>query len=501
MIFKKLEVDGVEPTVTPGKIDIDEGSFYTYNITTLQAILNAVTTYEVPMIGLVHENVDLDFHLEGLDELPVIEDEVEEPETPEEPENPEDGSDDGSDEDENEPDEGEEEESNEGNELLLEKGFYTIDASYLHAKEDKPSSMDRYMDNTVFLNVQEDKIEATIIVNDDKTVTKLQVDGSDAVEIEVDDEKRYETFEFDTLFALHNAYVEYQMGNHRGQAEFLISLDSKSVKEAQESDKPGFKEEEEEDPEEDPEEVPEEENDENTEGIENEEELSSLVPDKVYTINYDIYDENKNNLSVANQFFTGDAILLEKDGKTYAQMTITDGDMVRALSNVYDDAILVKVNEDGSIVVQLRVENDLSDMLLDMHIVVSENAIPGFPGYDAEHSAYLVFNTNTKEEKDVGNHELSAIAGNGNGPEVTEEESTGEVIDDIENNNGKENDEDPLEKPVFGTNDEDGQEVAASTNGDPKNPQTGDTSAIMFYALLLIGSLIPLAVKFKRRFV
>lgn len=71
-----------------------------------------------------------------------------------------------------------------------------------------------------------------------------------------------------------------------------------------------------------------------------------------------------------------------------------------------------------------------------------------------------------------------------------------------DNNNGKGNGNGATPtKPKFGSNDKDAQEVAASTNDGKKNPQTGDTSAIMFYTLLLIGSLIPLAVKFKRRFV
>ncbi len=629
-----LQVEGVEPIVE----GTDEGRNMTYPLSQLKSELNAQVQYAVPTIGLEHD-VPFRFILEGLDELPVIEDEIEEPETPEEPTDPENGSDDGEDgSEENESDEGkegseeEEEESNEGNDSSLENGSYTVETSYLHADEDKPSAMARYMDSTVYLNVQDDKIEATITVNEhhtvtklqvdgnnaieakldgenryetfviedlsslasgyaeyqaplpdgsihygqadfridfdidsisevdktdqpgngieevliqlddgfytidtsylkvgsdekssmgnylndsvfvsvengnylltitineDETVTKLQVDGNDSVGKEVDGDKRYETFEVTDLSSLHSAYVEYQapFGDNifEGQADFDISLDPHSVKEAQQSDKPGY---EEEDPDE-VEEDPEEENDESTEGIDNEEDPSALVPDKVYTIDYDIYDEKKENLSVANQFFTGEAILLEKDGKTYAQLTITNGEMVKALSNEYGDAILVKVNNDGSIVVQLRVDNDLSDMLLDMHIVVPENAMPGFPGYNAEHEAYLVFNTDTKEEvKDIEGYELAAVAGNENGPEVTEDESTGGVIGD---DNGNNNDDNTPKKPEFGTNGSNGD--GNSGNGENGiNPQTGDTSKLMFYALLLIGSLVPLAIQFKRRF-
>lgn len=382
--------------------------------------------------------------------------------------------------------------------IQLDDGLYTIDSSYFRTGTDDNSSMGSYLDDSVFVSAENGTYFLTITINEDETVTKLQVDGHDAVEKEVDGEKRYETFEINDLASLHSAYVEYQapFGDEifEGQANFDIALDPQSIHEAQESDKPGFKEEE---PEED-EEEPKEEKDENTEGKENEDEPSALVPDKVYTIDYDIYDDKKENLSVANQFFTGKAKLLEKDGKTYAQLTITNGDMIKALSNEYGDAILVKENDDGSVVMQVRVDNELSDMLLDMHIVVPENAIPGFPGYDQEHGAYLVFDTDTKEEVDVGEHELAAIAGNENGPEVTEKESTGKVIGEENNDGGNgDDDQDKVEKPEFGTNGENGN----GENGkNGVNPQTGDTSMIMFYALLLLGSLVPLAIQLKRRF-
>src|SRR5699024_7667065 len=116
-----------------------------------------------------------------------------------------------------------------------------------------------------------------------------------------------------------------------------------------------------------------------------------LTPDKAYKINYIIKQEDGKQESIANQFFVKPAIILEKEGKQYIQLKITNGDMVQKLSNKYGNALLIKKNDDGSIIVQLRVDKDFSDILLDMHITVPKGAIPGFPGYNEEHKALLVF--------------------------------------------------------------------------------------------------------------
>src|SRR5699024_2724742 len=123
---------------------------------------------------------------------------------------------------------------------------------------------------------------------------------------------------------------------------------------------------------------------------------TEITPDKADEINDTIEAEHGFQNSDANEFFTNKGILLEKDDKTYVQMNITEGDMDRDLKNKYGEALLVNEKNDGSIVVQLRVNNDLSDMLLDMHIVVPEGAIAGFPGYNKDHKALLVFDKKSK---------------------------------------------------------------------------------------------------------
>src|SRR5690625_7883279 len=79
-------------------------------------------------------------------------------------------------------------------------------------------------------------------------------------------------------------------------------------------------------------------------------------------------------------------------------MTITSGDMIKDLQNKYGKANILKSNKDGSIVVELRVDDNLADMPLDMHVNVPEGAIPGLPGFDEDHKAMIMFNKDSKKE-------------------------------------------------------------------------------------------------------
>src|SRR5690625_4689188 len=148
----------------------------------------------------------------------------------------------------------------------------------------------------------------------------------------------------------------------------------------------------------------------------------SVTPDKAFEIDYTILHEDGNAPSIADGFFQKPGTVLEYDGKTYFQMTVESAEMVQALSNKYGDYVLVD-EKDGTKTMQLRVPNDLSDMKLDMHIVVPAGAMPNFPGYDEEHGAILTFDDSSQKEVNAENYKL--ITSNGdNGPsaEVTRSE-------------------------------------------------------------------------------
>src|SRR5690625_5656984 len=122
---------------------------------------------------------------------------------------------------------------------------------------------------------------------------------------------------------------------------------------------------------------------------------NGITPDKAYEVDYTIKHEDGINESVADGFFEKPGILLEEDGKTYIQMTVTRGEMVKRFKGKYSEAIVVKNNEGGSKVLQLRVD-DLSNMPLDMHIIVGGDAVHGLPGNEQTDYIILAFANKTK---------------------------------------------------------------------------------------------------------
>src|SRR5699024_8478044 len=317
-----------------------------------------------------------------------------------------------------------------------------------------------------------------------------------------------ETFELDQLDSIINAYVEYQapfQGDvFEGNADFRISFDKDSVEKSKKSLKPGIDAEQDADKdsdknkdgdksdEKDNGKQESDQNKDNKKGTKQEKKSDQLVPDKAYEINYTIMHEDGNKPSISDEFFKKPAKLFEKDGKIYLQMTIMNGDMISELSNKYGNAVVVEKSDDGSIVVQLRVNDDLSDMLLDMHVKVLAVAIPCIPGYDENHAAILVFDKDSMKEIDVGNSKLVA-SDNENGPTVKGTENGDQL-----GSKGEDNDKTP-KKPDFGSNDDNG---TTGTNGNKaQNPKTGDTSGILLYTLLLLGSALPLVAKLRRRFI
>src|SRR5699024_8453181 len=79
------------------------------------------------------------------------------------------------------------------------------------------------------------------------------------------------------------------------------------------------------------------------------------VPENAKEIDYTSKHENGKDESTANSFFEKPGLLFEKDGKQYVQVTISNGDMIKELSSEHGDAVIVKKNDDGSVVVQFRV--------------------------------------------------------------------------------------------------------------------------------------------------
>lgn len=261
-----MTIQGAEPVKK-------DGDKWTYQLNAIEDILQAEIEYQVPAMNLEHV-VSFRFVLEGLEELPkaetpeveeepeveqpeeetpeVEEPEVEQPdeeETPEveepEVEQPEDNETPETDENEGEGSEDEKPEEEESpEETTLSNGYYNITSAFLHATEDQASSMGRYLDENVFVHVQDEQTLLTISVNDHETVTKLQVNGQDAVHAKLNSNTRIETFAIDKLSESIDANVEYEAEMpggkvHYGKAEFRIVMDVDSAEEVSKNEQPG----------------------------------------------------------------------------------------------------------------------------------------------------------------------------------------------------------------------------------------------------------------------
>lgn len=237
-----MKIQGAEPVKV-------EGDKWTYQLQTIEEILQAEIEYQVPALNMEHV-VSFRFVLEGLDQLPkqetpeVEEPEIEQPEPEEKPEQPEaEPEEQPETKPEEKPEQPEQPETKPEEQPTLANGYYHVPGAFLHETEDKPSSMSRYLDDNVFVHVEEKQPKVTITVNDHETVTKLQVNGQDAVSAKLDGNKRIETFNVDNPNEPFLANVAYQApyngSVHHGTASFRISLDVKAAKEASANDQPG----------------------------------------------------------------------------------------------------------------------------------------------------------------------------------------------------------------------------------------------------------------------
>lgn len=373
-----------------------------------------------------------------------------------------------------------------GKEEKLKDGTYNITAKAMHETKEEPSAAAQFINEEAKLIVKNNnvKLQITVPESDMASIDGIQVEKKEAKINKKGKETKY-TFNLDEIKTELDSKVQYSVPSlnmeHDVPFRFILEDIPSDLYDVEESDEfnpnPRLS---------------------NDGSIDKEvpKKEDLITPDKVSEINYTIKEENGIKDSIANDFFTNKGILLEKGDKMYVQMTITEGDMVKSLKNKYGEALLVEEKNDGSIVVQLEVDKDLSNSLLNMHIVVPE--MPGFTGYNKEHNALLVFDKGSKKEIDIGDYKIVSSDINGGlgkggtnpdeDPKSTPDNGvTKDIVDNLKNSD--------IDKPEFGSNGDN----ADSNKDKANNPQTGDLTNIWLYAFLLAGSLLVLGFKFRRR--
>lgn len=347
-----------------------------------------------------------------------------------------------------------------GEYLTLEDGLYSIDASFINAKNDQASAMARYLGDKAYLSVKDGKVEVYILINDNGTVTKLKVNDQDSLAQIVNGKKTLESFTVNPLLPELTGYAEYQApfngSTHYGKATFNILLNKATIQKV--AQLPIKNEEPKEEPRE---EKPKE---------EKPKEEIEKTPVKGYTIDYVVKHATKDEASAADNFFVKPGTLLKKDGKNYLEISIKNWSMIDWIK-VNGQSVTV-VEEDkvaDTAVIQFQVPEDLNQVVqLSMKVKV-----PGL--YETEHDARLVFDAKSLVEDKSGREYIV------HAPSAKEEPEL-------------------IKKPDLGANGSNGQATTGGkTAGKQSNPQTGDNSNIILYSTLLLLSVGLLAVQYRKR--
>lgn len=346
----------------------------------------------------------------------------------------------------------------------LSKGVYTLDYTFLKEGENDPSMMDGFKDGPAYVKVDKDgNYFIAMTFNQASMIKGFTIGEQEAKVLQVDEKQKTKIYEFtlDNLTKKHSGAVAVEVpGMYDTTHKVDLVFDTDSLEKVEDSNypkdkniqqptKPGdqVQDPKPEKPKEDPKKTDEE---------------KTVKPDKAYEINYVVKHATKDEPSAADNFFVKPGILLEIDGEKYLQLTINNWDMIDWLKYNGKNVNVIKVNGDGSALVQLKVEGNLTD-IIDLSMKVT---VPGM--YSTEHDARLVLDPDSLEEVPVGDHQIY----------------------------------DSPAKPDLGDNGDNNDDKTA--NGQDKktdNPKTGDTSKIVLYALLLMGSLVPLGIQVRRRFV
>jgi|SRR5699024_1563386 len=175
---------------------------------------------------------------------------------------------------------------------------------------------------------------------------------------------------------------------------------------------------------------------------------ASLVSANSQEVSYEVKEAGSNNTSVADGYFIKPAKLTVENGKNFLEFSLKDADYVKSLSGPHG-AVKVISDSGNKRVVKLQVGDISNPIDLQMHIVVPEE-VAGRP-YDHNHKARMVVDTEGVD--------LSALA----------------------------------------AADKKSDDQKADGDKDKDNPKTSDTTPLMMYTVLMVGSVGVMVFLWRRR--
>ncbi|WP_077319532.1 NEAT domain-containing protein [Virgibacillus proomii] len=376
--------------------------------------------------------------------------------------------------------------------IEVDDGNYTIEVAALHAKEDKPSGMSRYIDKTASLSVKDGKTHLTLTLNDHRTITAFQIDGKEPVEENINEAENWRkvTYELNQLATILNANVQYKVGSHKGDQPLRLSFNQNSLKEVEvkQPDKDqtdlNKKPEVPTDKSENSNKEPKKQTKQPTES--NKKIDPKNLKEGEYSIAYSVLKNNTNQVSVMNDYVVSPGHLKVKNGEKKIAITLKNSSWITDFKvyhkgKLIDPKVLSHDSKADTRVVEFAVEDLFTK--LDGWVKVD---IPEL-NYHHEYDIQFHFDPNSiqflKEEESY--------------PQQKNIDVTKLPLKKQENKEEQ--------RPIFDRNEDRGDKQSLATTKEKgkqiNNPSTSDTAKLVLFTSLLLGSLIPLVIKLRKKYV
>ncbi|EUJ33587.1 sortase B cell surface sorting signal domain-containing protein, partial [Brochothrix thermosphacta DSM 20171 = FSL F6-1036] len=230
----------------------------------------------------------------------------------------------------------------------LADGTYKIPFAAKHATEDKASSMQKYFDNPVYIQVKDGKRTAAMTINDTDTVKEFQttVDGvfKETTTLSTKDKTRTVQFNVPDENADLLAHVNYEApfngGVHKGSADFRLAFDTTQATKVADSEFPVV--------------------------TPTEPEKPAALADGTYKIPFAAKHATEDKASSMQKYFDNPVYIQVKDGKRTAAMIINDTDTVKEFQTTVDGAFKETTTlstKDKTRTVQFNVPDENADLL------------------------------------------------------------------------------------------------------------------------------------------
>src|SRR5690625_553293 len=215
--------------------------------------------------------------------------------------------------------------------------------------------------------------------------------------------------------------------------------------------------------------------------------IAKVYADGEYELPFEVWQADKDEISVADGYLEKPATLTIKDGKYTVEATLKNSSWwqyfkVASGDEFIDVTEVSKNEEEDTVVVQFEVDD--IDEILDakVHIIVT-----GIPGFEYDNKYDIRFNFDPSEIP------LENCLPGKNG--TNDDENIGKQVVDKKDDGNKDVDDLDFDRDADGS-------LTKSDNqqgkGDNINPKTADTSKVILFVLLLVGSMVPLVIKFRK---